>query len=134
MLTKQNFCYFTFTFIIPIPVYEKSLSFIHKVIQIRLTGISTRKCLWGVECGWRVRLTASLPSMSQLSRQYGIVDISQPYKPPWPVTRIALLLRISARLTHHCTGVLRICASSVVFLWKWQKSGLKTWILMIYCL
>jgi hypothetical protein len=31
------------------------------------------------------------PPVSRLSRQYGILNISQPYRPPWPVTRLALL-------------------------------------------
>jgi hypothetical protein len=34
------------------------------------------------ECGWCVRLT----SMSRLSRQCAILNISQPYRPPRPVT------------------------------------------------
>jgi hypothetical protein len=36
-----------------------------------LTEMSTRKCVCGVESGWRVRLTTSLPSVSPLSRQVG---------------------------------------------------------------
>jgi hypothetical protein len=31
------------------------------------------------------------PSVSRLSRQCGILNILQPYRPPWPVTGIALL-------------------------------------------
>jgi hypothetical protein len=35
---------------------------------------------------------ANLPtSVSQLSRQCRILNILQPYRPPWPVTGIALL-------------------------------------------
>jgi hypothetical protein len=42
--------------------------------------------------GGCVGLTTSQPSMSRFSRQGGILNISQSYKPPRPVTRIALLL------------------------------------------
>jgi hypothetical protein len=31
------------------------------------------------------------PSVSRLSRQCGILNILQPYRPPWPVMGIALL-------------------------------------------
>jgi hypothetical protein len=40
--------------------------------------------------GWRVRLKSSPQTMSWLSRQCGILNISQPYRPPWPVMRIAM--------------------------------------------
>jgi hypothetical protein len=45
----------------------------------------------GVKCGWCVGLTTLPPSMSRLSRQCGIFNISQPYRPQRPVMRIALL-------------------------------------------
>jgi hypothetical protein len=44
----------------------------------------------GVKCGTRVWLTNS-PSVSRFSRKYGILDVSQPYRPPRPLTGMALL-------------------------------------------
>jgi hypothetical protein len=44
-----------------------------------------------VKRGRRIRLTTSLPSMGRFSRQYGILNYSQHYKPPRLVIGIALL-------------------------------------------
>jgi hypothetical protein len=38
-----------------------------------------------------IGLTTLPPSVSQLSRQCGILNILQPYRPPRPVTEMALL-------------------------------------------
>jgi hypothetical protein len=46
---------------------------------------------WSGGRNWRP--TTLPPSMSLMSRQCGIFNISQPYGPPLPVTGIALLLR-----------------------------------------
>jgi hypothetical protein len=45
---------------------------------------------WRVKSGWCIRLI-SPSSVSRLSRQYGLLNISQPYRPQRSVTRIVLL-------------------------------------------
>jgi hypothetical protein len=45
-------------------------------------------CFWGVESGRGVRLTTLPPSVSRLSRQCGIINISQPYRCLRPITGI----------------------------------------------
>jgi hypothetical protein len=47
--------------------------------------MSTRICFWGVEFGRHVMLATSLPSLSQVSRQCGILNISQPDRSAGPI-------------------------------------------------
>jgi hypothetical protein len=37
-------------------------------------------------------MTTSPPSVSRISRQYGVLKISQPHRPPRPIAGIALLV------------------------------------------
>jgi hypothetical protein len=52
-----------------------------------------------------VRLTIAPPSQRRLTRQYGIVNIPQPYRPLRPVRSRALLFYITFILLHFIVTV-----------------------------
>jgi hypothetical protein len=77
------------------------MEFTHPLTEMNTT--SRKECFLGVKHGRCVRLITFPPSVSQLSRQCGILNISKPCGLPWPVTGIALFLNFYSSHISWCT-------------------------------
>jgi hypothetical protein len=67
-----------------------------------LTEMSTRN-LPGAKGSGHIRLTTSSLSVSWFSRKCGSLDVSQPYRPPWPVTGIDFFLSLVRPEVCYCS-------------------------------
>jgi hypothetical protein len=66
-----------------------------------------------------VELTISPPSVADLSRKCGSLNVSQPYGPSWPVTGIALPFTFNSMEQNHSRGAKsRSVSQEISCLWN----------------
>jgi hypothetical protein len=91
-----------------------------------ITEMSTRRSFWGVKRGRHIKLTTLPPSVSWMSRKCGFLNISQPYRPPRSVTRIALFFTTKLWLISHKQLLLTVSVACggkywLIHFWKLIK-------------
>jgi hypothetical protein len=72
-----------------------------------VTEISTKKERFcAVKCVWHVRVTTSWPSVSQFCKKYGILNISQSYRPPQLATSISFYVFLKYEVRYPAVTVM----------------------------
>jgi hypothetical protein len=83
-----------------------------KSLDIQNGNFTTRQTARKTLRGRSVRLKISLPAVSWLSIKCGIFDVSKPYRPPRPITRIDLrfyfIIMYKIRFKNSCLKHVRI--------------------------
>jgi hypothetical protein len=121
ILGKYVFSKVEYTFKTPSLIYHMKLSAIQLIYSLQFTisafcntfqpdyGLRVdlasnkneyQECSWGVKCSRHLRLTTSLSSVSQMSIKFGILNVSQPYRPPRPISWTVSLERWETKIAN----------------------------------